>query len=141
MSLYRRRGRKSLLQAALDNLGWSALIGGDHQKAEVLLEESLILCGELGDTLGGAESLEGLACATVAREKAGRVARLFGAAQALRETAGYQLASRARSLRETYLAAARSRVSEAEWTAAWEGGRSMTFEDAVTYALGETTKG
>ena len=141
VSLYRGRGRKSLLQAALDNLGWSALLGGDHRKAEALLEESLILCRALGDTLGGAESLEGLACATVTGGNARRVARLFGAAQALRETAGYQLASRARSLREPYLAAARTRVSEAEWTAAWEGGRSMTFEDAVPYALGKATRG
>jgi hypothetical protein len=82
-----------------------------------------------------------LACATVTGGNARRVARLFGAAQALRETAGYQLASRARSLREPYLAAARTRVSEAEWTAAWEGGRSMTFEDAVPYALGKATRG
>ena len=129
--LYRKRGRRSQLQAALDNLGWSALISGDHQKAESLHEESLLLCRELGDRLIGSESIEGLACVAGAK----RAARLFGAAEALREAAGFQQAPRARSLREPYLAAARSQVGETAWVEAWEEGRSMTFEEAIAYAL------
>ena len=136
--LYRKRGRRGALQVALDNLGWAALIRGDHQRAEALFEESLVLCRELGDKLSGSESIEGLACAAGARGEAERAARLFGAAEALREEAGYQQPTRARSLREPYLAAARSRVDEATWTAAWEKGRSMEFEDAMVYALEDT---
>jgi predicted ATPase/class 3 adenylate cyclase len=139
--LYRARGRKSLLQAALDNMGWSALVSGDHQKAKALHEESLVLCRELGDKLVGSESIEGLACAAAAVGEAQRAARLFGAANALREEAGYELPARARLLREPYLTTARSQVSEAMWVAAWKSGRSMTFEDAIVYALQEDTKG
>ena len=108
---------------------------GDHERAEALHEESLVLCRELGDKLIGSESLEGLACAAGAKGEAERAARLFGAAEALREAVGYQQAPRERALREPYLAAARSRVDEAAWAAAWEEGRSMEFEDAVVYAL------
>ncbi|HEX2739398.1 MAG TPA: tetratricopeptide repeat protein [Rubrobacter sp.] len=133
--LYRKRSRRGLLQIALDNLGWAALVRGDHQEAEVLHEESLVLCRELGDKLNGSESMEGLACAAGAEGQAGRAARLFGAAEALREAAGYKQATRARSLREPYLTAARSRVNETDWAKAWEEGRSMTFEDAIAYAL------
>ena len=133
--LYRKRGRRSQLQAALDILGWSALISDDHQKAEALHEESLLLCRELGDRLIGSESLEGLACIAAGGGGAERAARLFGAAEALREAAGYQQAPRARSLRELYLAAARSQVGEAAWVEAWEEGRSLTFEEAIAYAL------
>ncbi len=135
--LYRGRGRKGVLQVALNNLGWSALIRGDHRKAEALHEECLVLCRELGDKLIGAESIEGFACAAGARGAAERAARLFGAAEALREAAGNQQAARAHSLREPYLAAARAQVDEATWSAAWEEGRSMEFEDAVVYALEE----
>jgi predicted ATPase/DNA-binding SARP family transcriptional activator/DNA-binding CsgD family transcriptional regulator len=133
--LYRGRGRKGDLQIVLDNLGWSTLIKGDHQRSEPLFTESLLLCKDLGDTITGSESIEGLACAAVTDREVERAARLFGAAQALREAAGYQLATRARSLREPYLTAARSQVSEAVWTTVWESGRSMTFEEAVGYAL------
>jgi tetratricopeptide (TPR) repeat protein len=141
MELYRKRGRKSLLQAALDNLGWSALIEGDHQRSEALFMESLVLCKDLGDKLVGSESIEGLACASGVGGEAERAARLFGAAEALREAAGYKLGTRARSLREPYLTDARSRVGEADWTRVWEEGCSMTFEAAIAYALQEDIKG
>jgi hypothetical protein len=39
-----------------------------------------------------------------------------------------------RALREPYLAA-RSRLEEAAWKAAWDEGRAMTFEEAFSYAL------
>src|SRR5215210_2414060 len=139
--LYRKRGRKGLLQIALDNLGWSALIRGDLQRAETLHEESLVLCRELGDKLIGLESIEGFACAAGAGGAAERAARLFGAVEALREAAGYHQATRAHSLREPYLAAARSQVAEAAWAEAWEEGRSMTFEEATAYALQGKTGG
>ena len=117
------------------------MIRGDPQKAEALHEESLVLCRELGDKLIGSEGIEGLACAAGAVGAAERAAGLFGAAEALREAAGYQQADRARSLREPYLTAARSLVGEAAWTEAWEEGRSMTFEEAIAYALQDKTKG
>ena len=141
VELYRKRGRSSLLQAALDNLGWSALIEGDHRRSDDLFVESLLLCKDLGDKLVGSESIEGLACVAGAGGQAERAARLFGAAEALREAAGYQLGTRARSLREPYLAAARHQMDETAWATAWGNGRSMAFEDAVAYALHEDTEG
>jgi tetratricopeptide (TPR) repeat protein len=133
------RERKGALQAALNNLGWAALIRGDSPKAERLLEESLVMCREQGDRLTGSDSIEGLACAAGARGATERAARLFGAAEALREVAGYQQSSRARTLRAPYLAAIRSRVDGTTWTAAWDEGRSMTFEDAIAYSLEKST--
>ncbi len=133
--LYRKRGRRGLLQIALDNLGWAALIRGDLQKAEALHEESLVLCRELGDKLTGLESIEGLSCVAGAGGAAERAARLLGAAEALREAAGYQQATRTRALREPYVTAARARTDEKAWTTVWEEGRSMTFEEAIAYAL------
>jgi hypothetical protein len=117
------------------------LVRGDHQRAEALHEESLMLCKDLGDKLIGSESIEGLACSAAARGEAERATTLFGAAEALREAVGYQQAPRDHSQRERYLAAARSRVGEAAWAAAWDVGRSMAFEDAITYALEEDTNG
>jgi predicted ATPase/class 3 adenylate cyclase len=129
--LYRDRGSRGGLVYALDNLAWAALVRGDHKRARVLHKETLALCRELGDKLIGSESLEGLACAAAARGEAERSARLFGTASTL----GYQQAPAERVLREPYLAAARSRLDEAVWKAAWEEGQAMTFEEAVSYAL------
>jgi tetratricopeptide (TPR) repeat protein len=133
------RGHKGRLQYALDNLGWAALMRGDRQQARSLHQESLALSRELGDKLVAAESLEGLAC-SAARGEEERAARLFGATEALREAVGYHQAPRERALREPFLGAARSRLEEAKWEAAWAEGRAMTFEDAVAYALEDAGK-
>ncbi len=98
-------------------------------------EESLVLCRELGDQLVASESMEGLACAAWARGEAERAARMFGAAQTLRETIGYEHAPREQALREPFLTAVRSRLDEASWEAAFSEGHRMTFEEAVEYAL------
>ena len=55
-------GTRGGSQFALDNLGWAALLRGDHERAKACYEESLVLCRELGDKMIAVESLEGLAC-------------------------------------------------------------------------------
>src|SRR5215210_1124021 len=134
-ALFRQQGRRGDLQYVLVNLGWVALLQGDVERAETLYKESLVLCRELGDRLTASENLDGLACSAGERRDAGRAARLFGAAETLREVTGYQQAPRDRSLREPYLEDVRDRAGEEAWSAAWEQGRSMQFEDAIAYAL------
>jgi tetratricopeptide (TPR) repeat protein len=134
-ALFRKHGRRGDLQYALVNLGWAALLQGDHERAAASYQECLVLCRELDDRLTASESLEGLACSVAARGEATRASVLFGAAETLREATGYQLAPRDRSLREPYLVAVHAQLGEAAWSAAWEEGRSMEFEDAVVYAL------
>jgi predicted ATPase/class 3 adenylate cyclase len=133
--LYRKRGLRDGLQHALANLGWATLLRGDYERAETLHKQSLRVSQDLGDKLIASESLEGLACTAGAQGEAERSAILFGAAEGLREAEGYQQASRDLSLREPYLAAARSLVDEVAWSAAREKGCSMELEDAVVYAL------
>jgi ATP/maltotriose-dependent transcriptional regulator MalT len=67
--------------------------------------------------------------------KATRSARLWGAAEALREAIGTVLSPFEHHLYEPYLAAARAQLDEAAWKAAWAGGRAMTTEEAIEYAL------
>jgi predicted ATPase/DNA-binding CsgD family transcriptional regulator len=133
-ALYRERGyRYGRLEYPIDNLGWAALAGGDHERARALHKESLVLCRELGDKLIAVECLEGLACAAEARDETERSARLFGAAEALRETLGVPQPPAERALREPYLTSAGARRDEAPW----QEGRRMVFEEAVEYALAE----
>jgi len=74
----------------LDNLGWAALLQGDHERARISYGESLTLCKELGNGMVASESLEGMACVSVAEGESERAARLFGVAKALREAMGLQ---------------------------------------------------
>ena len=136
-ALFRERGYKGGLDYVLDNLGWAALLQGDHERARTSYQESLMLCKELGQKMIAAESLAGLACVAGTEGEAERAARLFGAAEALREAVGYQHAPEEVALREPYLATIRSRLDEMAWEATWAEGRGMSMEQAVEYALSE----
>jgi len=116
-------------------MGWAALVRGNLQQAEALHRESLALSRQLGDKLVAAEALEGLAEHASPRGEAERVARLFGAAEALREVVGYRQEPREHALRKPYLAVVRPQLAEAKWEAAWTEGRRLGFEEAIAYAL------
>ena len=136
-ALFRERGYKGHLEFVLDNLGWAALLGGDHERAKAYYEENLVVCKELGDKMIASESLEGLACVAETRGEAELAARLFGAAEALREAVGYQHMPEEDALREPYLAAASAQLDEAAWEKAWAEGRTMSMEQAIECALSE----
>jgi len=135
--LYRERGYKGGLEFGLTNVGWAALLQGDHERAGASFEDSLTLCLELGDRLTASASLEGLACISGTEGEAEQAARLFGAAEALREATGSERTPEENALREPYLATTRSRLDEATWEAAWAEGRDMSIERAVEYAHSE----
>ena len=59
---------------------------GDHDRARTFYRESLTVSRVLGDKACASESLDGLACIAGAEGDVGRTARLFGVAEAMRET-------------------------------------------------------
>jgi len=132
-TLLREGGYTGSFACALNCLGWAALLRGDHEQARTLYGESLDFSRQPGDEASATESLEGLACVAGARGQSRRSARVFGAAEA---SAG-SLAPAVHLLREPYLDAARSGTDQATWQAAFAEGRSMTVEEAVSYALEE----
>jgi DNA-binding CsgD family transcriptional regulator len=102
-----------------------------------MLRESLRLARGLDHKPFIQYSLTGLAGVAASRGWPVRAARLWGTTEAMAETFGGQIVRSARSMidYEGRLAAARSRLDEASWSAAWAEGRAMTAEQAVEYAL------
>ena len=66
-----------------------------------------------------------------------RAARLFGAAEGLREVMGAPLPPADRAGRDRSVAAVRSALGEEAFAAAWAEGRAMSLEAAVAFALAE----
>ena len=119
------------------SLGSVAYYQGDYASARGYHEESLTIRREIGDRQGIAKSLEAFAGLAADQENPERAARLWGAAEALREEIGSPLAPNDREAYEREVAQARQVLGEAAFAAAWEEGRAMTMEQAVEYALGE----
>ncbi len=79
--------------------------------------------------------MESLAAVAMVRREPARAARLFGAAAALREAVGLPREPIDQRPYERHVAEVRTALSEAQFTAAWAEGRTMTLEDAVAEAL------
>jgi non-specific serine/threonine protein kinase len=144
LALARQRGDRLGTNIALYSLAQIALSEANHAKAESMLDEGLASSGQMGDQANLSYFLEGLAVVAGARGEARRSARMLGAAQGSMEEAGatvYNYYMPDRALYERTLAAARARLDEAAWTAAWEEGRAMTAEQAVEHAVVEEIPG
>jgi DNA-binding CsgD family transcriptional regulator len=138
MALARELGDKWKLAMVVGWVGLLAVWSGDeHDLAERSFEEALALDRELGNWAYGAYCLEGFAGLAGARGQGARAARLWGAAEALRSSIGVPLPPEPRPYYERSAAAARARLEEGAWEAAFAGGKAMGLEEAVEYALCE----
>jgi predicted ATPase/DNA-binding SARP family transcriptional activator len=119
---------------ALVNQGYAALAEGSYDRALEFLRESMRGLAELGfqDVIG--YCFEGLAAVYTFQGRVKAAARLLGAADALRERLGVDLAPAERETHEETVTAVRSQLG-GSFVAEWEEGRSMSVDRAVAYAL------
>ena len=135
-SLFREQGDDRNLANSLANLGHSMLALGDKARATTYFTESLQLRQALGNTLAIAECFEGFAALASVAGRPRRAARLYGAAEALRETTGVKLADPAdRAERDRQVEEVRRRLGAHTFTAEWSAGREMSADDGVRLAL------
>jgi non-specific serine/threonine protein kinase len=121
----------------LTNLGFAAMLHGDHGQATERMKEALALSLEKGDKLGIARSLEGMAKVVGTLGKAERSARLWGAAQAVREDIGVPMRPDEREVLKPYPATVRSQLEKDAWDVALIKGKAMTLKQAFGCALSE----
>jgi predicted ATPase/DNA-binding CsgD family transcriptional regulator len=104
---------------------------GNSAAAAVLYQESLGGYSVLNDSEGEARCLEGLARVAAAQGAPAGAARLWGAAEALREGTGVPALAVWRAPNEDAVAAARMRLDEQTFVAAWAEGRAMMLEQTL----------
>jgi predicted ATPase/class 3 adenylate cyclase len=140
LAAFRELGhRRDIAQVYLE-LGRVARTQGDAAQAREYYVESLTLFGDLRDKELIPECLEGIAGLASEAGQPVQAARLFGAAESLRESAGVPLPPVHRTAYERDLAAARTQLDEATFAVVWAEGRAMTLEQAIAYALNESAE-
>jgi tetratricopeptide (TPR) repeat protein len=119
------------------NLGRVAQAQGSTTKAAQHFTESLALWmhdpppGEIHTA-----AIEGLAGVAGAQGQLERAARLFGAAEVLRESTGTPLPPAYRAAYERDVTAIRAQLDDDVFAAAWAAGQALTLEQAIAEALG-----
>jgi DNA-binding CsgD family transcriptional regulator len=109
-----------------------AAVQHDYATALARYEESLLMARKVDSKCNVATCLEGLAGVRAAQGELSQSARLWGAAEALRETIDAPIPPVYRATYEQAVAAARTRLGEKAFAALWAEGRTMTPEQALT---------
>lgn len=136
LALYREVSHLHGVIICLTNLGLLAVSLGEHVRARALFAESLELAQRSKASLGIHYGFLGLAGVATLLNQPRRAARLWGAAEALRDSTGLYLHSfvRTHSNYDGFLTAVRAQIDEAAFAAAWAEGKALTLEQALIYA-------
>jgi len=130
--LSREVGSRHSTAESLSLLARVVSVHGDHTAACALYEESLAIGRDLNNMWLIVPCLDGLASMGARQGEFVRAARLWGAAEVLRESVGMHIAPIERADYEHRVAAVRSQLGEKVFVAAWAQGRTMTLEQALT---------
>ncbi len=141
LAIGREVGDKGSIAITLNNLALVMVNQGDHSAAHAFLEESLAIKRELGDTRGITASLEEFARVAAAQGQIERAARMYGAAEGLREQIGARTPVSDRAHYDRSVAEVRAAIGEERFAAAWAQGRATTLEQAIAYILEEPEEG
>ena len=128
------------LATSLFELGQLAWQRGEYERALALARESLILSRDIGHVRHIAMNLQLLVHVTADRGQAEQSVRLFGAVERLQASLGDARSAAVVLNIDPYrtdasLAACRARLTPAAFEAGWAAGKTMTTEEAVTFAL------
>jgi predicted ATPase/DNA-binding SARP family transcriptional activator len=137
LTLRRELGDKRGIAASLNVLGLVAYEIGSYALARTLFQESLRLYWELGNKQGIAFSLEAFAVLALVQEQTRRAARLWGAAEALREMLQVPLPASERSQYDRLVYQCCAALSRDNFAIIWSEGRVLAIEQAIEYALEE----
>ncbi len=141
LTIFERLGNREGIAWARDLLGVVALREGDLDTARSELLASLTGHLELGDRWRCASVLESLAMLACDEREAERAAKLFGAADAVRESIGAPIPACEREAAERCRAAAQASCGPERWTRAWSDGRGLHPREARDLSLGRRASG
>jgi predicted ATPase/class 3 adenylate cyclase len=123
--------------SAQSELGHALRRDGRLDEAEAEYRRSIQGWRRTGNRGAVANQLESFALVALAKGNGVRAARLFGAAEALREVAGAEMTSLERAEYDAEMLRLRETLDEGALGSAWAEGRRMTADAAVTFALAE----
>jgi hypothetical protein len=133
----REDGAPWFIGSTLNDMARAECDEGHPDLALKHLTEGMTILHGLGDRPGVIESLEGFAGVAAATAAPRRAARLWGAADALRQEIGSARSVHERIAYEPQIKAVRAILTAEAFDQAWDEGRVMTLDDAVRYALDE----
>jgi tetratricopeptide (TPR) repeat protein len=111
---------------------------GRYHQAEAAYRKTIRVWQRLGHRAAIAHQLESFGFVAKALGQPERAARLFAAAETLREKIGTPMNPQERIEYDGEVAGTRAQINENAFASAWAEGRNLTMEQAISYAVGDT---
>ena len=131
----RLAGNRRMMATSLGALGEYALEDGRVSDAVPLLSESVQLTREVGERPEILVAMFRFARALAMAGHQREAARVYAAAEAMRQEMGTSEYSWLASANEATLASIHAALTDAEFAVAWEDGRSLSAADAIELAM------
>jgi non-specific serine/threonine protein kinase len=139
LAMQRELGLQTYACRSLLLLGHIACQEGCYTLARSCYVEYEAILWEIRLPMGLFYGLTAFGCLAAAEGQFGRAARLCGATERVGETTGIVMVPHERTRYDRAVAAARAGLSAEAFAAAWAAGHAETPEEAVAYALEETS--
>jgi tetratricopeptide (TPR) repeat protein len=133
LTVSRQLAETNFVASALQGLGSTYIAQQQYDQAAAHLRESLIIFTDLKDRRGPFNTLDAFMRLAAAENRHIRAATLLGAVEAIRETLGIP----PRPVDDSVVAGLRLSLDEASFTAALGQGRALTYDEIITFALGD----
>jgi tetratricopeptide (TPR) repeat protein len=138
IKLLRETNNSNILAYALRRFGYLALKASDYTRAKVLFTESLMRNQELGHQIGITAAITGLAELALEIGKLSRAAQLYGIIESRLAALSLPLYITDQVEFNRGVSALHARLDEKTYTKFWKKGKSMSFDEAIAFALGES---
>ena len=102
---------------------------------QVAYKETIKEFQDVGNRPAVAHQLECFAMIAIVEEEPQRAAKLFAAAEAIREVTGHKRSDEEEAEEAQFMSRLRAMLTEAEFNALWADGKSTTTEQAIQLAL------
>jgi predicted ATPase len=135
LALFREAGNRLGIAFVYENLSDSTLACGDVTAAAAYLQKSLRLFRELGYRYGEILCIAGAAAVSATYGQHVQAAQLGGACENQLEALQSTLPADVQVNYDKAVLAAHAQLDDPNFEAAWAAGRSMTWEQAIAYAL------
>jgi predicted ATPase/DNA-binding SARP family transcriptional activator len=135
LAIFKEIGNGRGVAWSVKNLGDISFHEGDYASAQTLYTESLKLFKEVGDRIGVAESVESVALMLQSAGQVLAAVHVWGSVHVMRESIGAQQDAHIQKQHDRRIQDACTELGEETFSAAWEEGCALTWEQAVEEAL------
>jgi tetratricopeptide (TPR) repeat protein len=135
--VFKQIGHKGMTAMSASEIAHTQRAMGNYAETRKTYQETIKVLQDHGHRPAVAHQLECFAMIAVVEEEPKRAAKLFGAAEAIREVTGHKRTDEEEAEEAQFISRLHAMLSETEFNALWAEGKSMTMEQAVQLAAVE----